>query len=751
MGDRFRMTRVLPTAGAALLALGVATSIGSAQRSTGTRHARGEPTEPRARAPGAACRTGSVTSPRRSRSHRRRRARPRSSSRTCIGCHSERGKAGGLSLASFDAAKAVDHPVVTEKIIRKLRAGMMPPAGAKRPEPSVLTGMAEALERRIDAAAALSPNPGSRPSQRLNRAEYAAAVRELLGLDIDVDAYLPPDTIAHGFDNISEEQGLSAAVMEGYLRAASAISRLAVGDRTATATSTIYKLPRDGTQMRHVPGTPMGTRGGMSVVHIFPADGEYVFKMLLHSGPTGDLFGGATRGEQIEVSVNGERAALLPINHLMRESDEGGLTLQTPPIHVSAGPQRISAAFIQAADGPVDDLIAPIEHTLADTNIGETYGLTALPHLREFAVTGPQRVTGVSETPSRRRIFTCRPTQASEEAGCATEILRRLGLQAYRGSLPGDDLADLPALLSAGPQQGRLRRRHPAGAAGDARQSAVRLPPRAGAGRRCAPARRTASPTSTSRRGSRSFSGARVPDAELVKAATSGSLRTHGGLQSAVAADARRSTRRKRCRRDSRRSGCGCRTSRRTARIRCCYPQWDDTLADALPPRDRDVLRQPRPRGSQRARSADGGLHVRQRTRRQALRHSRNVMGAHFRRVTLADESRRGILGHGSVLQLTSVADRTSPVLRGKWVMEVLLGTPPPPPPPNVPTVRRDQGRQGRADAVGARAHGRTSQEPGVHVVSPDDRSAGTCARELRLVGQVAHQGQRRGRRSDQA
>jgi mono/diheme cytochrome c family protein len=371
----------------------------------------------------------------------------------CAGCHSERGKAGGLSLAAFDASTLTSSPETTEKMIRKLRAGMMPPAGAKRPGDDVLLALAEAFETRLDRAAALNPNPGARVSQRMNRAEYANAIREMLGLDVDVTQYLPPDTLAHGFDNIAEEQGLSASVMEGYLRAASAISRLAVGDRAASNGSVIYKIPRDASQMRHVPGAPIGTRGGISVVHTFPADGEYVFKMLLHSGPTGDLFGTPVVGEQIEVSVNGERRAVLTINHNMKESDEGGLGIQTGPIHVSAGPQRISAAFIQRADGPVDDLVAPIEHTLADTNIGETFGVTALAHLREFAVTGPTRVTGVSETPSRRRIFTCRPTSAAEETACAQQIIRRLSTQAYRGVVPGDDFADLMRFYQDGRKQ----------------------------------------------------------------------------------------------------------------------------------------------------------------------------------------------------------------------------------------------------------------------------------------------------------
>jgi hypothetical protein len=607
----------------------------------------------------------------------------------CAACHSDRMKAGGLTLAAFDAATIAGEPAVAEKMIRKLRAGMMPPPGAKRPEPQMVVALAEALETRIDRAAALNPNPGSRPSHRLNRAEYASAIRDLLGLDVDVSAYLPPDTVAHGFDNIAEEQGVSTAVMEGYLRAASAISRLAVGDRNATATSAIYRLPRDGTQMRHVPGAPVGTRGGISIVHIFPADGDYVFKMLLHSGPTGDLFGGATRGEQIEVSINGERAAVLTINHLMRESDPNGLMLQTPPVAVRAGPQRVTAAFIQVADGPVDDLVTPIEHTLADTNIGETFGVTALPHLREFAVEGPKQVTGVSDTASRRRIFTCRPTRAEEEAPCANEIVKRLALQAYRGTAPGDDIADLMRFYDQGRKQGDF-------------EAGIRLAlqamlanPRFVFRLEEAPATLGAGQTyriTDLNLASRLsfFLWGSVPDNELVKAAGSGELRTQAGLDRQI----------RRMLADPRSEAVATRFGAQWLRLQdikknrpdpLLYPQWDDTLADAfreetelffdsIVREDRSVID---------LLTADYTFVNERLAKHYGIA---NVMGNHFRRVALPGDSRRGILGHGSILQLTSVADRTSPVLRGKWVMEVLLGTPPPPPPPNVPDFEETKG-----------------------------------------------------------
>ena len=326
-------------------------------------------------------------------------------------------------------------------MIRKLRAGMMPPPGASRPDAAALAGMVRALETAMDTAAALHPRPGWRPFQRLNRVEYAAAVRDLLGLDVDVSAYLPPDTMSAGFDNVADVQNFSPQLMQGYLRAASQISRLAVGDRNASATSATYKIPHSRSQMAQVPGAPLGTRGGISVVHVFPADGEYVIKMALVNAALGGLFGRTPLmamgfKEQVDVSVDGERVALLDVSPAMTETDFGqnkgqnGMELRTPPLHIKAGPQRVTAAFIQRLDGPVDDLMAPIENTAEG---GDGYGTTTLPHMRDMTILGPTSVTGVSDTVSRRRIFTCRPTSATQEEACATQIIRELTARAYRG------------------------------------------------------------------------------------------------------------------------------------------------------------------------------------------------------------------------------------------------------------------------------------------------------------------------------
>jgi hypothetical protein len=629
----------------------------------------------------------------------------------CATCHSEKGHAGELSLASFDAAKVTEHADVGEKMIRKLRAGMMPPPGARRPDAATLSAVVDALETKLDTAASLSPNPGWRPFQRLNRAEYARAVRDLLGLDVDVNAYLPPDTISGGFDNVSDVQSFSPTLMEGYLRAASQISRLAVGDRNATASSATYKIGRTGSQMRQVEGAPMGTRGGISIVHVFPADGDYVVKVSMHNEPLGGIYGRYSMltmniTEQIEVSVNGERAALLDLNPRMSETDQqngfNGLEIKTPPIRISAGPQRITAAFIQRLDGPVDDLIAPLENTLADVNI--SFGVTALPHMRDMTILGPSQVTGVSETVSRRRIFTCRPTIAKEEETCAAEILKRLTGQAYRGTATADDLQDAMSFYEQGRKKGDFE-----SGIRMALQSVLvsprflfRLEQTPAAAAKAAGAYRISDQDLASRLSF--FLWQSVPDAELIKAASQGSLRTAAGLERQV----------KRLLADRRSEALSTRFASQWLRLQdleqifpdyLLYPQYDETLAramtretelffDSLVREDRPVLD---------LLNADYSFVNERLAKHYGIA---NITGSAFRRVPLPDR-RRGILGHGSILTLTSVADRTSPVLRGKWVMEVLLGTPPPPPPPNVPALDDSV----KADAGGKRLTTRERME----------------------------------------
>jgi hypothetical protein len=610
----------------------------------------------------------------------------------CVPCHDSDKLKGGLTLEQFDPARAELNADVAEKMIKKLRAGMMPPANVDRPDVATLQALAASLEHRLDTMAAARPNPGSRTFQRLNRAEYANSIRDLLGMDVDVSAFLPPDTISHNFDNIADVQSMSATVLEGYLRAASRISRDAVGDPEAAPGSTTYRVPRTAAQLTHVEGAPVGTRGGLSVVHTFPADGEYSFRMMLHSIPTGQLYGSTTRGEQLEVSINGARVALLDINPRMSEANPNGMNLQTPPVAVKAGPQRVSATFIQQFEGPVDDLLAPVEQTLADTQIGSATGVSTVPHLRDLAILGPQKVTGVSDTPTRRRIFTCRPLAAGEDRACATEILTSLARQAYRRPVTQDDLTGLLRFYDEGKTAGGFEQ-----GIRTALQAMLASPhfmlrlEEAPAAARAGQTYRINDIDLASRLSF--FLWAAPPDEELVKAASQGTLKNPAALEKQV----------RRMLAHPRASALANRFASQWLRLQdlekihpdpLLYPSFDHTLAQAMEREtellfehivgeDRDVLE---------LLTADYTF-----VNGRLARHYRipNVVGSGFQRVALTDPNRRGLLGHGSILTMTSVADRTSPVLRGKWVLEVLFGAPPPPPPPDVPDLEETKTSSG--------------------------------------------------------
>ena len=611
----------------------------------------------------------------------------------CLECHDNDKQKGELTLEAFDPSKPEQRPDVAEKMIRKLRAGMMPPAGKDRPSDGSLDALAADLETRLDALAEAKPNPGHRTFQRLNRAEYAQSIADLLALDVDVASFLPPDTISHNFDNIADVQSMSATMLEGYLRAAAQVSRLAVGDPAASPGSTIYKIPRMASQLQHVDGAPFGTRGGISVVHTFPADGEYTFRMMLHSIPTGQLYGSGARNEQIEVSINGARAALIDISPRMSESDANGMNLQTPAIPVKAGPQRVSAAFLVKSEAPFDDLLAPVEQTLADTQIGSgVSGVTALPHLRELAVMGPQRVTGVSDTPSRRRVFTCRPLSAAEEGVCANAILTALATKAYRRAVTPADLDGLMEFYTGARAQGGFE-----GGIRTAIQAMLASPhfifrlEEAPATARAGQSYAISSVDLASRLSF--FLWGTGPDEELLAAANRGALATPAGLEQQA----------RRMLADRRSAALSTRFASQWLRLQDLdkikpdarlYPQFDATLGAAMRREtelffesivrdDRDVLE---------LLTADYTFVNERLARHYGLD---NVTGPGFRRVTLADPNRRGLLGQGSILTMTSVADRTSPVLRGKWVLEVLLGMPPPPPPANVPAFEETKAAAG--------------------------------------------------------
>ena len=369
----------------------------------------------------------------------------------CATCHSDRGKAGGLTLQAFDVGHAEDAAEVSEKIIKKLRLNMMPPPGAKRPERPSLVQLADALEAKIDASADRSANRGYRPFPRLTRDEYQRAVGELLAVEVDVKAFLPPDTMSAGFENVADVQTFSPTLQQGYLRAAATIATLALGDPGAGPTEVTHKIQRSVNQMKHVDGAPWGTRGGLVVNHVFPADGEYRFRILLYGNTVGDLFGSAAgRDEQLDISIDGERVLLVDVPYTMTEWRDG-LTITTAPVFIKSGQRRLAASFLQKADGPIDDLIAPLGYTLADGEDSDDVAVTVLPHLRDFSITGPLRVTGVtSDTPTRRKIFVCYPDAPAKEAPCARQILTRLATNAYRRPASSKDVEPLMRFFEAG-------------------------------------------------------------------------------------------------------------------------------------------------------------------------------------------------------------------------------------------------------------------------------------------------------------
>ena len=608
--------------------------------------------------------------------------------RYCFRCHNDVLRTAGLSLESFDVADAGDNAELAEKIIRKLRTGMMPPPVAQRPDPESYATLLAALETTVDAAAAANPNPGSRAFQRLNRAEYSRVIRDILALDIDAGAYLPLDTKSANFDNIADVQLMSPTLMDAYLRAASEVSRLAVGDPEASISEATYKVSRWQSQRDHVEGAPQGTRGGVSVVHNFPADGNYVVRVSFHHETTGALFGNgrgalhtAEREEQLEVSINGARVALLEIPRWMHASDPDGVTLRTEPFAVRAGPQRVTAAFITRFEGPAQDLISPHEWSLSSTSVAGAYGITSLPHLRDMVLIGPHEPTGVSDTPSRRRIFSCRPTTADEETPCAEQILRDLGGLAYRRQLSDGNLADLMAFYRAG-------------AAGRGFEIGIRsaleailasphfvfrieeMPAAVGDVYRIRDLD-VASRLSF-------FLWASVPDRELIELAVAEELSRPDVLEAQV----------RRMLADPRSEALATRFAGQWLRLQDLdkihpdvreYPDFDEQLRAAMR-RETEMFFENLLREDRSVLELIDADYTFVNERLAKHYGIADVAGTEFRRVTLEGE-RRGLLGHASILTSTSHAARTSPVLRGKWVMEVFLGSPPPPPPPDVPDL----------------------------------------------------------------
>jgi len=357
----------------------------------------------------------------------------------CFGCHDADGRAGGLSLQDFRPDHPDRLPELAEKMMRKLRAGLMPPAGAPRPDAATVKAFRLALAASVDRSAAAHPFAGTPELHRVNRTEYRNSIRDLLGLDLDVSSLLPPDEMGRGFDNMADVLSVTPTLVQGYVRAAGKISREAIGDPHAAPSMTMYTVPKVVNQMRHVDGAPLGTRGGASVVHTFPADGEYTFKLTFYYDFLETLYGQSLppnlQGQEIEISVDGARAAIFTIDPNIPETKN---ILTTPRIPVSSGPHRVSAAFIAKFDGPTEDEFRQVEQSMVDISAGIP-GLIALPHLQSMTIAGPFAVTGLSATPSRRRILTCTPASSEEETACARSIIARLARTAFRRPTSDED------------------------------------------------------------------------------------------------------------------------------------------------------------------------------------------------------------------------------------------------------------------------------------------------------------------------
>ena len=614
----------------------------------------------------------------------------------CVRCHNERMLRGNLSLEDFRMSASHEEGETTEKMIRKLRAGMMPPPGARRPAGDTLVMLVQSLESSMDMAAAKAPNPGGRTFQRLNRAEYQSSIEALLGLRIDAGDYLPLDTKSANFDNIADVQMVSPTLLDAYLHAAAEISRLAVGDAEATPSETQYRIPRWASQLDRVDGAPFGTRGGTATEHHFPADGEYVFRMSFHHETTGTAVGNgrsalhtAYAPEQIELSVDGEPVALLEMDRWMHVSDPASVEIRTEPIFLRAGTHRVAAAFIRRAEGPVQDLVSPHDWSLASTAIAGTYGVNSLPHMRDLVISGPFNVTGVSETITRSQVFTCQPSTALEEHTCAESILSSLGTQAFRRPLTDGDREALMLFYEQGASDGGfeigVRTGLEAILASPHFVFRFEEPP----GPVTAGESYRVSDLDLASRLSYFLWGA-PPDTELRSLAEQGNLSDPETLEAQVY----------RMLLDSRAEALGPRFAAQWLRLQDLDkvhpdvrldPDFHQQLADAMR-RETELLFNSliaEDRSILDLYAADYTF-----VNERLAKHYgfSGVTGEEFQRFTYPDDSRRGLFGHGSILTLTSHAGRTSPVLRGKWVMEVLLGTPPPPPPPGVPTLEDTKG-----------------------------------------------------------
>ena len=608
--------------------------------------------------------------------------------RYCVTCHSEKAKERGavpIALEHADVSNVAADPELWEKVIRKMRAGLMPPPGISKPDNATSASFVSWLETQLDRAAEAHPSAGRPLVHRLNRTEYANAIRDLLALEIDASSLLPPDDSAYGFDNISDALGFSPLLQERYVGAAMKIGALAVGDPRVSPSSETYRIRQDLSQDQHVEGLPLGTIGGISVRHNFPLDGQYTFEAKLYRTNL-NIVRGLESPHQVEYTIDGVRVHLATIGGsedlealFQKPTDTGDavearLKFRVP---VKAGPHTVTVAFLQEpqAAGP-----GRLQRYLRSSV--DNFDWSGQPHIQTMVVTGPFNVTGSGDTPSRRRIFTCRPSNSAAEAACAKQIISTLVRRAYRQPAADADVHRITTFyenarrdrgfetgiqaavqrILASPQF-ILRVEHDATATGVHEISDIELASRLSF-----------------------FLWSSIPDDQLLKSAADGSLKRPAVLEREV----------KRMLADPKSSALVENFAGQWLRLRNVrnvlpnsdlFPDFDDNLRqsfrretelffESIIREDRSILD---------FLTADYSFINERLARHYGIP---NVYGSQFRRVTIADPARRGLLGQGSVLAITSHAERTSPVLRGKWILENILGTPVPPPPFDVPPLK---------------------------------------------------------------
>jgi hypothetical protein len=610
-----------------------------------------------------------------------------------VTCHSDKLKTGGLSLQSADLAKVPENAEIWEKVIQKLRVEAMPPLGMPRPDKATLSGFAASLENAIDKTAATRPNPGHSALHRLNRSEYANAIRDLLALDVDTTTLLPPDDESYGFDNIADVLKTSPSLLERYMSASWNISRLAVGDPSIGATSAVYRARADLSQNEHIDGLPLGTRGGIIVRHNFPLDGEYVIKVRLWR-VTADMIRGLEEQHQLEIAVDGMRAKLAKIGgpedqHLSETNSgasvidiDGRLTVRVP---VKAGPRTVTATFLSAIESEAqdDNILKPFIRSNYDV-----LDYRGEPVVDRITIEGPLQATGSGDTPSRRKVFSCHPADSAEELPCAKKIITALARRAYRRPVNDNDLETLIGFYQLGRNGGNFEMGIEAAIQRilASPEFIFRFEPDPSNATSDQPYRisdlELASRLSF-------FLWSSIPDEQLLTVASQGKLKDPVVLEQQV----------RRMLADKKSETLVTNFADQWLYLRNLkniqpdfqtFPDFDDNLRQAMK-RETELFFGSiisDNRSVMDLLNADYTFVNERLARHYGIP---NIYGTDFRRVAITDENRRGLLGQGSILTVTSMPNRTSPVNRGKWILTNLLGNPPNPPPPNVPVLKDNE------------------------------------------------------------